>query len=321
MEEDLFDRIGNNLILDKSSLLSKLDDYSIFCYYIEQVFPNIDLIVGDNIRSPLREDDSNPSFRIYERDDKLLFTDYGNKNQTGDVIKFVQLLFGISHRDAIQRIAADFGYRESRDKALPVAPVLKRVIKPKKEMTIVTKPFTQEGLAFWNKFHITELTLNRYNVFEVDWVFWDDVPMKPKQLAFGYRIGKYWKLYTPSDKEHKFVSYFPVNYVEGYMQLAYKRPLLIITKSTKDVMVLHEMGYEAISPQSESVVISQKLLTQLESKYKDIIILFDNDNKHNGDLYPYHRIEIPVKYAKDISDLARDYGFLKARSILQSLLQ
>lgn len=320
IQEDLFDKLCKENLLNKSSVLSQLDDFTIYCYYIEHKLGPLHIQVGDNIRSPLRDDDTNPSLRLYYgNSDKLLFTDYGKKNLTGDAIDFVQELFKITSKEALMRISVDFGLKEGA--SAPIIPVKLKIIKPKKELGIKIKSFTDEDLAFWEQFHITLITLKRYNVFSVDWILWDGLPMKPKQMAFAYRIGKYWKLYTPSDVNHKFVSYYPITYVEGFMQLKYQKPLLIITKSTKDVMVLAEMGYEAVSPQSESTVISKSILTHLQAKYSNIVVFFDNDGKHNAELYPFPAVELPTNTEKDISDYARTYGLLEARNILQEILK
>ena len=45
----------------------------------------------------------------------------------------------------------------------------------------------------------------------------------------------------------------------------------------KDVMCLYEMGISAISPSSESTFLPDKVLEQLQKRFKRIIILFDRD--------------------------------------------
>ena len=318
MHVDLFDELCERTLLNKSSVFNRLDDFTVYCYYIEEALGPIDIQIGDNFRSPLREDDTNPSFRLYYGTNEVLyFTDYGNKNKSGDVITFVGALLNLSKEEALLRVSVDFGLREG---TITDIPIKKQVIKPKRELGIKIKDFTAEDLAFWESFHITPITLKRYKVFSVDWILWDTFPMRPKQMAFAYRIGSYYKLYTPYDKRHKFVSSYPTKYVEGLLQLKYKQELLIITKSLKDVMVLAEMGYEAISPKSESTLIDAAILTRLDAKYKRIVVFFDNDEKTNRELYPYPWIELPVNKAKDISDYAKEFGLLKARKILNQLL-
>ena len=313
-----FDLILAQIGASKSSIFNILDEFTVYCYYIEEVLGPLDIKIGENLRSPLREDDTNPSFRLYYGNGGLLFTDYGKKNNTGDIAYFVAELYSITEMEALKKIVSDFGLSSSEfTKELPVR---KQVIKNKKELGIKVKSFTKQDLAFWNSFRVGYSTLKRYNVFSVDYVLWDGYPIKPPNLAFAYRIGDYLKVYSPFDKKHKFISSFPRNYVEGMLQLKYCKDLLIITKSLKDVMVLHEMGYEAVAPKSENTVIPVEILSKLESKYDKIIIFFDNDGKHKAEDYPYRSIELPITKTKDISDLARDYGLIEARKILNQLL-
>ena len=313
-----FDLVLAQISVSKFSVFKILDEFTVYCYYIEEVLGPFDIKIGENFRSPLREDDTNPSFRLYYGQGGLLFTDYGKKNNTGDIVFFIKELYGCTESEALKKIVSDFGLNTSgSDLKLPTR---QPFIKNKKELGFKIKPFTNQDLAFWNSFSISYSTLHRYNVFSVEYVFWDSMPIKPKGLAFAYRIGKYCKVYSPFDKVHKFVSSFPRNYVEGMMQLTYSSDLLIITKSLKDVMVLHELGYEAISPKSENTVIPTEILNKLTPKYKRIVVFFDNDGKTSRDDYPYPFIELPINKAKDISDYVRDYGFLEAKKILKKLL-
>ena len=52
---------------------------------------------------------------------------------------------------------------------------------------------------------------------------------------------------------------------------------VVITKSLKDVMVLYEFNIPAIAPNSETLFISDKQLEKLKSKFKNIIVFYDND--------------------------------------------
>jgi DNA primase len=70
--------------------------------------------------------------------------------------------------------------------------------------------------------------------------------------------------------------------MHGDTGLTYTSDILIITKSLKDVMVLNELGYEAVSPMAENVIISEELINSYKEKYKSIVIFYDND----GEFYP-----------------------------------
>ena len=315
-----FDALVSQVYVDRPSTFRLIDQFTVYSYYIEESLGLTDIVVGKNMLSPLRDGDKNPSFRLFfGNNDSLLFTDYGDKNKTGDVITFVALLFNISEIEANRKILADWGLLDAEIEVK--IPKRELVVKPRKELGIKTRDFTKEELAFWNAFHIGLSTLKYFNVYGVEWILWDGMPMRPKSMGFAYRIGKYYKLYSPFDKEHKFVSGFPIQYVEGAMQLKYKSDLLIITKSTKDCMVLYEMGYEAISPLSENSPIPGHILNKIVSKYKHVVVFFDNDGKASPEHYPYPSITLPVEpRVTDISDYAKKHGLYKAKQILTQLL-
>lgn len=144
---DPFDLLVMQRGISKSSVFKYLDEFSVFSYYIEEALGPMDIEEGVNIRSPLREDDTSPSFRLYYGNaDRLLFTDYGDKNKTGDVVTFVSALYNISLEEALRKIIADFGLSGE----VPSTPLPERqhISKPKKQLDIAIKPFTKQELAF-----------------------------------------------------------------------------------------------------------------------------------------------------------------------------
>ena len=92
--------------------------------------------------------------------------------------------------------------------------------------------------------------------------------------------------------------------------------LLVITKSLKDIMVLYEMGYCAVSPSSETTFIPEDILNDLKARFKKILILFDNDEtgikkaQEYSSKYNLIQFVIDNKFnAKDISDAVKLNGF------------
>jgi 5S rRNA maturation endonuclease (ribonuclease M5) len=62
------------------------------------------------------------------------------------------------------------------------------------------------------------------------------------------------------------------------MQLPSKGELLIITKSLKDVMSIHDcLSIPAIGLQSESVMMKDSVMDEYKSRFQKVICLFDND--------------------------------------------
>jgi hypothetical protein len=101
--------------------------------------------------------------------------------------------------------------------------------------------------------------------------------------------------------------------LQGYEQLPKTGKLLIITKSLKDVMVLYELGYNAVALQSENDNLNKQIFIELSNRFKKIVIFFDNDlpgldaSVKLCEKYNLPRITIDSSYRafydiKDISD-------------------
>ena len=69
-------------------------------------------------------------------------------------------------------------------------------------------------------------------------------------------------------------------HLQGYDQLKYDKPYLVICSSLKDAMCLASIGYniEVIAPDSENTMIKPHVIEYLKKKYKKVITLFDNDD-------------------------------------------
>jgi len=74
-------------ILDEDTILERVDDYSIYAYYIE-----FEPELGKAYNSPIRTDDKIPSFSLHEYNKKIFFKDHA-LGESGTVFKFVKLLY------------------------------------------------------------------------------------------------------------------------------------------------------------------------------------------------------------------------------------
>ena len=92
-------------------------------------------------------------------------------------------------------------------------------------------------------------------------------------------------------------------------------------------MVLHEMGYNAVSPSSESTFIPDIVLNDLKKRFKTILICFDRDvpgvqNMRKVSLKTGLKGFLVHKSfkAKDISDAVKTNGFESVKDWLKKLL-
>ena len=271
--------------------------------------------------SPLRVDHK-PTCSFY-KGRRLYFKDFA----TGECLSFENVVmkkYGCNYHEALEIIAKDFGIiKGNNPKAIPLQPIFKK--DKKTTIQIEAKSFTNEELRWWEQFGITKNTLIKYRVYSCKTVFLNgniESIYDPKCPSYGYYFGnsedgrELWKIYYPFRKTFRFIGNIKTTTIQGYQQLPKKSKLLVITKSLKDVMLLFTLGIAAIAPQSETQFISNDVLNTLKTRFKYIVLVFDNDqtgieftNKIKRKYDWIIPMIIPRKYkAKDISDFYKMYG-------------
>ncbi len=299
-------------------ILSKVTEYDIYEKYLGK------FKVGMIYNSPFRKD-KNPSFGLYyaRKSKQLLFKDHGT-GDCGNIIKFVSLYTGLTnYNDILKDIINKLNITSSTklDKTKLYSPSTDTVI------GIVRQSFSQNDLNYWNNFGITEKTLKLYDVFAIKYYLCNGIVKgiyKDENPMYAYKVYNNFKIYRPlADKYTKWRNNLTEYDIQGFKQLPKKGDILFITKSLKDVMVLHEMGYPAISPSSESTFIPKDALEDVLKRFKRIFILFDRDIsgvKQSRKLSLKTGLTamfIHKKFhAKDISDAVKNNNFITIKNWL-----
>ena len=307
-------------------LLDKLDDYTIYSYYLGSFKP------GKLMNSPLRSDDKMPSFAIFpSKTGGLLFKDHGT-GESGNALKFIKLYKGIQTRNELERELLRI-VRLSNPTS-NVATVT-RTYTPKGDVDIgiVRQPFTEVDKKYWKQFHISIDTLKKFNVFSIKYFLCNKVvrgTYKEDSPMYAYKVYDRFKIYRPlASKYTKWRTNLTNRYVQGLAELPKEGGnLLIITKSLKDVMCLYEMGFNAIAASSETTFIPEDILKSLRSKWKHIVILYDRDktgmlkSRDYNKRYKLDCIFVHKKFkAKDVSDAVRDNGFFAVKNWLTKTVE
>ncbi len=302
------------ITLSLSDILQKVSDYDIYAYYMGK------FQVGKLYNSPLRTTDKVPSFAIFpSRNGGLLFKDHGS-GQTGNAVTFCKLINNIETKEELEKELLRI-----LKKTNPTS-LAKRTIHYDAhayDIGIVRQPFRQADIQYWAQYGIKEETLKFYNVFSIKYyllnntvrsIYKDGCPM------YAYKVNNHFKIYRPlAPKQTKWRTNLTDADVQGLEQLRSKpfcKDLLIITKSLKDVMVLYEMGYCAISPSSETTFITDELLLNLKKYFKRIVLLYDRDktgvrkSREFSRKFGLEAILVNKRFnAKDISDAVKLNGF------------
>jgi hypothetical protein len=194
------------------------------------------------------------------------------------------------------------------------------------QIAIVKQPFTKRDLEYWAKFGITKKQLMEDNVVSVKYVRVVnndiDITYEPKTLCYAYtEWGNCLKIYQPlAKKERKWLTNCKPNSIGGTHTIPNQTNIdetLIITKSYKDWRVLVNAHCYAIWLQNEVTLPELELLTEFTHRFKDIVIIYDNDDigiQNANKLQEYLQCDncrtvfIPFKTLKDPAELYSSKG-------------
>ena len=318
--------VTDDITLDK--ILKLVDEYHIYSHYL-----GYSVKINRPMTSPFRKD-NNPSWSLFRsKRNEIMFKDFAT-GETGNVVKFVQVLFDIKYHEALNKIWKDLISNGAVKQKIPR--IEQELKEPSKVISIKRKYFTKTDEDYWIQYGIDKEVLNYFNVIPIS-SFWvndiqqsfiydKDCPM------YAYKIFNKFKIYRPYSKrrEDKWRNNCGPYDIQGWEQLQDDNDLLIITSSLKDVMTLYTLGYNAIAPQSENSAIPKTIIDNLKGRFKEIIILFDNDEpglnaakklaeKHNLN-YIYIPLNLVLFDVKDTSDLVKEMGTEVAKDTIKQIL-
>lgn len=319
--------------ITKELILSKFSEEQLMEYYL-----HIPVKKG-LFRSPLRRD-KQPTCSFYRnKSGTLIFKDFAT-GQHLNIFDVVQSIFRCDYFESLRIIANDFGI--VRDNALHKNPgkinlnPIKIKDKEISKIQIEVQEFTDGELKWWGKYGISKDILERFNVYSCKHVFLNDQLFAESQQhcpIFGYYGKKYqglelWRCYFPKRTSFRFITNWPSKKIQGYDQLPKKGKLLVITKSMKDSMCLYSCGITACAPNSENLFISDKVLEDLKNRFKNIVVLYDNDRPGLYNMAKIRRehpeltyVFIPKRYgSKDISDFYKDHGRKETLNLIKTFI-
>lgn len=330
MEKINLNSIVFNEIITKEDILQHVTQEEIFGFYMGEDIKDLGVF-----HSPLREDNI-PSFALYfhkHNSNTLMFKDFAT-NDCGDFVVLVMKMFNLNYSNALLKIAYDFKLGNFSVKA-DKQEITYTNIKQKKrvELGVKLRDWTIKDKRFWTSFGITKSTLQKFNVYPISYVFYNQTAVRTHEYAYVYVEQKddvvSYKIYQPYEsKTKKWINNANYSVHQGYRQLPESGELLIVTKSLKDVMSIHDcLGIPAIGLQSESVMIKATVMDEYKERFNKVICLFDNDEagikltQEFSKVFGIPYILVPDEYnVTDFSDLVQSQGKDKAVEIFKKLI-
>lgn len=308
-----------NTSLSAEDILAKVDEYSLFKYYISS-FQEL----GTAFCSELRKD-NNPSACVYmDKNGRIKYKDYADSRGNGDVWDYLRAAFFMNYDQVLQKVARDFGITGTGTKYERVmSEIHKGEIKQKQYsfIQVGTKKATKDFTQYWNDYHLDLKDLNTLDVqvYQVKdlWLNRKKIPLPKDEIVIAYLFNeKYWKIYRPfADKKHKWLSNVPVALMYNLSSIDGCESAIIL-KSVKDMLVsLKFLSKCSTGVQSENEMsITKENIQYLKENSVNQYVIFDTDERGVSSCKYYNQYglgywNVPKKYPeKDISDFTRSHG-------------
>jgi len=318
--------------ITKDFILSKVNQESIMQHYTNQ-----DVNSKKLFTSVLRNDHK-VTISYYKSKSGILYMHDFATNEHLDCWNVVMKMFNCSYYEALKIIAQDFGIisnSEVKTKPITIVESIKETESAKIQVQI--KDYTEEELEWWKSFGIDKKLLKKYHVFSLQHVFLNGELKftSSKQCPiYGYYFGKdkngddKFKIYFPFRKDYRFIGNLTQKILQGYKQLNKSSDLLIINKSMKDTMACRVLGYDSISPNSETTFPNEKQIEEFKERFKHILIVFDNDKPGLHNLWLVRKKYPELNYfwipkslgAKDLTDLIKLKGLEEVKKLVNQFM-
>lgn len=324
-----------------SDILEKTTEANILSFYLGVTeVPCI-------IHSPLRKD-NRPSFGLYSPNGKrIYFVDFATKDR-GGIFDLLCQMWGCSYKEVLIRINKDIPKlcsigTPNVHKHIPCT--VRSTIECKKSTDLQCKvrDWTSYDIEYWKSYGISLDWLKYAEVYPISHKIiiknGNKYVFKADKYAYAYvehKEGKVTlKVYQPFNKDgYKWSSNIDRSVWSLWTKIPKFGNNLIISSSVKDCLnIMCNLGIPAICMQGEGYKPKPQIIEELKSRYKNIILFYDNDynnpdnpgKKDSMELsleYNLKRVEIPVKYeSKDPSDLFKKYGRNRYLEIMNEILK
>lgn len=270
------------------------------------------------IKSPFRED-KKPSFSFYPTvNGNIRFNDFAS-GEKGTILDAIAKLKNVRVEDVWPLIKEDFSSPEYAENNHIDRVTTTRLVK-RKDLRIKVRSWEPYDIDYWASFGISLDFLIKMEVYPISHVFVDLNgvlwPFKSDKYAYAYVERKEgfvsYKIYQPFNKNgRKWQTNMDKSTIGLWTKLPPEGDKLCICSSYKDAMSLwSNTGIPAVAIQAEGFDISEHAQKDLRARFKDIIIILDNDEpgiKYSEALAKetgFRNVMLPqFEGGKDISDL------------------
>lgn len=291
------------------------------------------------INSPLRKDDK-PSFGLYSKDNKRIYWIDLATREGGGIYDLLSLMWHCGYKEVLTRIQKDIKKLTVGATVGTYTPCIVKDVashKSNSDLQCKVREWRQYDIDYWASYGVPLEWLKYAEVYPIShkivisdgkkYVFSAD------KLAYAFVEHKEdkvtLKIYQPlcKDKKRKWSNKHDRSVISLWTKIPETGDKVVICSSLKDALCLWaNTGIPAIAVQGEGYGISNTAMSELKRRYKNVYILFDNDNagledgKKLSEQTGFTNLVLPQFVGgKDVSDLYKSVGKQKFIEIILCL--
>lgn len=308
---------SGNVSVTLEEILDKIQEIDILYYYLGvTTIPCV-------IKSPLRKD-SHPSFGFYTKDGKRIYwIDFATKER-GGLFDLLCILWNKSYIEVLEKIytdivTSDFKTTNIKPKSFYSIATTRDILE-NVDLQCQIREWKDYDIEYWNSYGISLEWLKYAEVYPIAYKIIVKGDMRyifgVDKYAYAYierKEGKVTlKIYQPFNTSgYKWSNKHDSSVISLWTKIPLTGNAVCICSSLKDALCLwSNIGIPSIALQGEGYSMSTTAINKLKNRYKNIYILFDNDNagildaKKLADFTGFKNITLPYfEGGKDISDL------------------
>lgn len=297
-------------------ILVNTTEADILAYYLNIV--KIPCIIS----SPLRKDEK-PSFGLYSVDGKRIFYIDLATRDSGGVFDLLGKIWNCSYKDTLERIYKDkCKFKKSCHIKLHTPNIITPIIEHSKITNLQCKvrKWRNYDIEYWKSYGISLEWLKYAEVYPISHkiIIKDNYRyvINADKYAYAYiehKEGRVTlKIYQPFNKSsYKWSNNHDSSVISLWTKVPQQGETICICASVKDALCLWaNTGIPALAIQGEGYKMSNTAISELKKRYKQVFILFDNDEPGLLDgvklssLTGFTNVVLPkFEGGKDIADL------------------
>jgi hypothetical protein len=277
--------------LTPEEILKRVSEKDIFSIVIKE--PIVDE-KGAYYKAPYRLD-TNPDCYFEKYNGSLKFVDHADYQRVKSCFGVIQRAYNITYNEALRLVNSHFNLGLGDNIRIAKEVFIEndyveeeKIVKSFKEriITYLPRQFNCKDKEFWNKYGISKQNLIDDKVIPIE--MYRSISRKGEyftircmDICYAYTDfpnGKV-KIYRPyGTKEGKWFTNCNQNDIGSMEHLPEEGDLLFIMKAYKDCRIMRNLGFHACWNQAEGMIPSETVLKDLCSRFKKIIVWFDNDS-------------------------------------------